>query len=88
MLAGLIGPEAEAVIGTSSSEAPSELFEVELRGIQEWEEVIAMIAAASIPETERKSLMTARLGQGLFKRNVFAYEGRCRIITSKPKLIW
>ena len=63
VLAGLIGPEAARFVDTPSSEAPSQLFEVGLKGIQEWEEVEARrILAASIPETERKSLMTARIG--------------------------
>lgn len=80
VLCGLIGPEAAPLVGTHLKEEPAQLFEVELKGVDEWELIeVNRIQHASLPETERLALVKARIGQGRFKENVFRHENQCRI---------
>ncbi len=80
VLAGLIGAEAAIWVQGSTLETPLPLYEIELKGIEEWENVECQrIAVATIPETERYALLKARIGQGRFKESVFGYEKQCRV---------
>jgi predicted restriction endonuclease len=55
--------------------------EVELPSIAEWEdtEQRQVEQRTEIPETQRRAIVLARRGQGLFKQNVSRFESRCRI---------
>lgn len=81
VLCGLIGPEATPLVTADSlQDSVPRLFEVELKGVFEWEQIeLTRILHASLPETERQALVKARIGQGRFKENVFQYEQHCRI---------
>lgn len=80
VLAGLIGPEAKHILHSGASETPFDLFEIELPGIEEWEEIeTERIIHAGLPPTERDALVKARVGQGEFKKNVSRIEYHCRI---------
>lgn len=55
-------------------------IEVELPGIDEWEQVERRkIEASALPDTDRLALIKARIGQGRFKENVSRYETHCRV---------
>lgn len=63
--------EPEAIYGAVDQPAPALVWEEELaRQIRE---------APSLVETEKRALILARRGQGIFKSNVLAIERRCRI---------
>ena len=55
--------------------------DTELRGISEWEEAETkrILEAKTLPETTRKALIKARVGQGLFRCNLAQFENHCRI---------
>ena len=56
--------------------------------IEEWEkrEEAHILVTPNIPETERKALVMARRGQGLFRQNVMKVEKACRVTgVSKPE---
>jgi hypothetical protein len=57
----------------------------------EWEDVLQskIVASLSIPETTRKALIYARIGQGKFKENVTTFERECRLthVTNPTHLI-
>jgi putative restriction endonuclease len=54
--------------------------ERELVGQQEWEDIEQRrIVEADIPSTTRKALISARVGQGLFKERVSRLERACRL---------
>jgi hypothetical protein len=54
--------------------------EIELPGIDEWEQVEERkIESSELPQTERAALIKSRLGQGRFKTNVSRFETRCRV---------
>src|SRR4030095_12159649 len=56
------------------------LAERELIGQQEWEDIEQRrVLQADIPQTTRKALVSARIGQGLFKERVSRLERACRI---------
>jgi putative restriction endonuclease len=80
VLFGLIGPEVE-VIRAAAASTPMQLFTPIEDEIEGWERKIesGVSTDESIPETERKAIVSARRGQGLFKRRVMALEKRCRI---------
>jgi len=79
-LIGLIGTEARQLNNRIIQEKPSEIYEIELKGIDEWEDIECQkIDSLGIPETERKALIKARMGQGRFKENVFSVERHCRV---------
>jgi hypothetical protein len=90
VLSGLIGTEAVAYTRTSIRESTEPLFEIELKGIDEWEDVqIQMLNESDISETDRRALIKARVGQGRFKQNVARLETRCRItgVTNPTHLV-
>lgn len=81
MLSQLISPELlRTVQGLRTAEEP-DVVESELRGIREWEEAETkrIIEAKTLAETTRKALVKARVGQGLFRRNLSQFESHCRI---------
>lgn len=80
VLCGLIGPEATQLLASRFMDEPPRLLEVELKGVDEWEQIeVNRILHAALPETERRALVTARIGQGRFKENVFQHERHCRV---------
>lgn len=85
-LVGLIGDEAKQLAAPAQAVAEPAEDEVvpvdhSMPSVLQWEDRIAqqIRSEEQIPETEREALITARRGQGLFKRNVRRYETRCRI---------
>jgi hypothetical protein len=76
-LAGLIGTEAQTLIGSVSVGAPMQTND----DLDMWEHRIegGVEADLSIPPTERIDIVRARRGQGLFKDRVREIEQRCRI---------
>lgn len=80
VLCGLIGSEAAPLLESRLNDEPPRLFEVELKGVDEWEQIeVNRIQNAFLPETERQALVRARIGQGRFKENVFRHEYSCRV---------
>jgi len=79
VLAGLIGPDAKAVVSMEVDR--SLITSAETKGIEEWEEHLQqdLKQNTEIPETDKLALITARRGQGTFKRNVMGIETACRI---------
>lgn len=78
----LIGPEVNQVRDValvSAERGPSELWRE--TSLQEWESRIesTIQADARLNETERKALVFARRGQGLFRDNVRRFEKACRV---------
>ena len=80
LLEGLAGPnlgvqllDADRTNEPWTDEAPAALYE--------WEEQIEkqIATASSLSETERHRLISARMGQGLFRQRVLERERRCRI---------
>src|SRR5437867_540157 len=81
MLAQLINPELLRIVrDTRAAEEPG-VVDTELRGISEWEEAETkrILEAKTLSETTRKALIKARVGQGLFRRNLTQFENHCRI---------
>ncbi|MDE2490599.1 MAG: HNH endonuclease [Elusimicrobia bacterium] len=81
VLAGLLGVEAQELVSTTSNRPNLIEPKMAARGIDEWEDKIqeSIKANKSIPETERKAIIRARRGQGLFKQNVMNIETACRV---------
>ncbi len=81
VLMGLIGKEA-SMLSSRSGESPVEKpMNVENADLEIWEHHIEanIESDTRIPDTERKALIVARRGQGLFKQRVMEIETRCRI---------
>ena len=81
ILGQLIRPELLRIVrGTRTAEEP-EIVETELQGINEWEEAETkrILQTKTLAETTRKALIKARVGQGLFRRNLTQFEDHCRI---------
>ena len=78
-LVDLIGSEARGIVQHWAIADTTE--NVVLVGQAEWEEhqVDELRAAQQIGETEKKAIVMARRGQGLFRARVSAIEKRCRI---------
>jgi hypothetical protein len=76
-LAGLVGAEAQALIGSVSVGAPMQTND----DLDWWEHRIEVSVEAdtSIPPTDREAIVRARRGQGRFKDRVMEIEKRCRI---------
>lgn len=76
VLIGLIGIEAQAAASTAANVRPIPSDDIDL-----WERRLEqqIATAPDIPETERRALVRARIGQGLFKDRVIRIETRCRI---------
>ena len=81
MLGQLISPELLRIVqGLRTAEEP-DVIATELQGISDWEEAETkrILEAKTLPETTRKALIKARVGQGLFRRNLTQFENHCRI---------
>lgn len=77
---GLAGADARAFDSATMHDTPAPLVERELAGRQEWEDIEQRhILNAELPNTTRLSLISARIGQGLFKERVTRIEHACRI---------
>ena len=76
-LAGMIGAEAQSVIGGVAVGAPMQTND----DLDFWEHRLeaAVETDTSLPPTERETIIRARRGQGLFKERVMRIEERCRI---------
>lgn len=78
-LADLIGREAHDILNASKS--IEYLSFGPGQGLVLWEEheIYQIHQNLEITETDRQALVTARRGQGIFKKKVMQYEKRCRI---------
>ena len=76
-LAGMIGAEAQSLIGGVEVGAPMQTND----DLDFWEHRLeaAVETDTSLPPTERETIIRARRGQGLFKERVMRNEERCRI---------
>jgi hypothetical protein len=76
-LAGLIGAEAHALIGSVAVGAPMQTSD----DLDMWEHKIEsdIERDSTIPATDREAIVRARCGQGIFKQRVMEIEQRCRI---------
>jgi hypothetical protein len=86
-LAGLIGAEAQSLIGSISVGVPMQTND----DLDWWEHRIetGIESDTSIPATDREAIIRARRGQGIFKQRVMEIEQRCRItgVTNQVHLI-
>jgi len=81
MLGQLTSPELLRIVrGLRIAEEPG-IVDSELRGINEWEEAETkrILQTKTLAETTRNALIKARVGQGLFRRNLSEFENHCRI---------
>jgi putative restriction endonuclease len=80
-LIGLIGVEAEAIVATHDDELLPTHFLEEDDSVVEYDRRLEdeLTPDERIPVTERRALILARRGQGLFRRRVLEVERRCRI---------
>jgi putative restriction endonuclease len=90
VLGQLISPTLLRIVqGTRTAEEPN-ATDTELLGINEWEEAEAnrILQSKTLAETTRSALIKARIGQGLFRRNLTHFENHCRItgVTFQPHL--
>jgi hypothetical protein len=76
VLMGLVGQEVEPLAIAARSVKPVAADDLDL-----WEGKLEQQVASdsSVPETERRALIRARKGQGLFKDRVSQIETQCRI---------
>lgn len=76
VLIGLVGREAEPLVGAASNVLP-----VAADDLEQWEKKIeqSIVEDPKVRETERLAIVKARTGQGLFKERVSRIETRCRI---------
>jgi putative restriction endonuclease len=81
VLIGLIGEEAKLIAGQSAALNSEAIPQTQSADLEMWEHHIeATIESDSlIPDTDRKALIVARRGQGLFKQRVMQIENRCRL---------
>jgi hypothetical protein len=83
VLGGLIGEEAQMILlGTAAELARNALPTIPKQApVKEWEDHLQdeIQHDAKLKATEKKALVTARVGQGIFKANVQAIEDSCRI---------
>ena len=87
VLAGLIGSEAQSLIGSISVSAPMQTND----DLDWWEHRIetGIEGDTSIPPTDREAIIRSRRGQCIFKVRVMEIEQRCRItgVTNPVHLI-
>jgi hypothetical protein len=77
---GLGGPEAVVFNPSVLHDAPTCVVERQLAGQQEWEDIEQRrIASVDLASTTREALISARVGQGLFKERISRHERACRI---------
>jgi hypothetical protein len=80
VLLGLAGLDPRQFTEPPLHDAPRVLVEPELRGQQEWEDIVQRrLSEEEIPDTTRQALIRARIGQGLFKERVAQMERVCRM---------
>jgi putative restriction endonuclease len=81
ILIGLIGSEALNVARAQVQAEPFEQLAGAASDLELWERHIeeTIQLAPDITDTDRKSLIVARRGQGLFKQRVMLIESHCRI---------
>jgi putative restriction endonuclease len=80
VLLGLAGQEGAVFRPSALRETPPGLVERELVGQQEWEDIEQRrIISREPPSTTRDALVSARVGQGLFKERIARRERSCRI---------
>jgi hypothetical protein len=86
-LAGLIGAEAQSLMGSVAVGTPMQTND----DLDVWEHRIevGIETDTAIPPTEREDIIRARRGQGVFKSRVMGIEQRCRItgVTNAVHLI-
>ena len=83
VLAGLIGAEAQSLIGGLVVGPPMQTND----DLDYWEHRLeaAVETDTSLPPTDREAIIRARRGQGLFKQQVMEIENHCRItLVSNP----
>jgi hypothetical protein len=80
-LIGLIGPEAALIHAAATQIDVDIAVQTVNDDLEYWEHHIelAIDSEPNIQETDRRALVTARRGQGLFKDRVMRQEQRCRI---------
>jgi predicted restriction endonuclease len=80
-LAQLIGPTVLHLVTETKTAEEANVIDTELVGINEWEqtETNRVLQNRTLTETTRNALIKARIGQGLFRRNVASIECRCRV---------
>ncbi len=80
VLLGLAGVDGQVFRSNIARDADRSLVENFLSGRQEWEDIEQRrLSSADLPTTERQALISARVGQGLFKERVARTERSCRI---------
>jgi putative restriction endonuclease len=80
VLLGLAGLDAQAFVQPALRDSSNQVIERQLTGQQEWEDIEQRrIYEGSIDATTRKALISARIGQGLFKDRVSRIEKVCRL---------
>jgi hypothetical protein len=74
----LIGPEVQK---QSTADGQSQMLLLGNDEVESWERRLEdrIFGDDQIPETERKAIVSARRGQGLFKSRVMAVEKSCRV---------
>ena len=86
-LAGLVGAEAQALIGGAAVGAPMQLND----DLDMWDRRLetAVEIDTALPPTDREQIVRARVGQGLFKDRVMQIEEHCRVtkVTNPVHLI-
>jgi putative restriction endonuclease len=80
-LAQLISPTVLRLVTETAAAEEANTVDTELFGINEWEEAETnrILRNKTLADTTRKALIKARIGQGLFRRNVASIEHRCRV---------
>jgi len=80
-VAQLMSPMVLRLVTTTAVAEEANIVDTELLGINEWNEVETnrILGNKTLAETTRKALIKARIGQGLFRRNVASIEHRCRV---------
>jgi HNH endonuclease len=80
-LGQLVGPTVLRVITATAAAEEVNILDTELLGVNEWEEAETnrILQNTTLAETTRKALIKARIGEGLFRRNVASIEYRCRV---------
>ncbi|MHB2026499.1 MAG: HNH endonuclease [Elusimicrobiota bacterium] len=83
VLAGLIGSEARELVQAAQRElvrdTPSTI--PTQAPVKEWEDHLqnAILHDANLKPTDKKALVTARIGQGIFKEKIWKIETACRV---------
>jgi HNH endonuclease len=80
-IAQLVSPTVLHLVTATAAAEEANIVDTELLGINEWEEAETdrILQNQTLAETTRKALVKARIGQGLFRRNVASIESRCRV---------